>query len=93
MAKRPHHIGVVLNDQELARLDELRGQQERAVYLRCLLSQPPDDSEPTYGESLRLLAASARAGKVQAQVALERALRGAQEGSEDGGWLERILNE
>jgi hypothetical protein len=38
-----------------------------------------------------LLARSARAGKVQAQVALERALRGAQ-AADDGDWLARLLD-
>jgi hypothetical protein len=41
MSAREHRITVRLNDQEAARLDELRGDEERPVYLRRLLYEPP----------------------------------------------------
>ena len=40
MSARENKVKVRLNDQELARLDEMRGDEERAVYLRRLLHQP-----------------------------------------------------
>jgi hypothetical protein len=78
-----HQIRVRLNDQELARLDELRGDEERAVYLRRLLHEPPDGSEvATYTESLAIPSRLARDGRTTAAIALERALRGDQPASE-----------
>jgi hypothetical protein len=80
VSRRSHYIKVSLTDQEAARLDELRGDEERAVFMRRLLYQPPDGSEAaTHGESLALLTRSAREGRVAAQIALERALRTAQQ--------------
>jgi hypothetical protein len=35
MSYRKHYVKVSLSDQEVTRLDELRGDEERAVYLRC----------------------------------------------------------
>lgn len=87
-------ITVRLTSQEVARLDEMRGGGvSRSRFVGELLRRSgPLDDEPSYGEALGLLARSARAGKVQAQVALERALRGAQDGAGDG-WLARILGD
>ena len=45
MSNRSRYVKLSLNDQELARLDEIRGDEERAVYLRRLLHEPPDGSE------------------------------------------------
>jgi Arc/MetJ-type ribon-helix-helix transcriptional regulator len=86
-------ITIRLSPQEVARADELRGEGvSRSAFVRELLRRAgPLDEQPSYAESLLLLARSARAGKVQAQVALERALRGAQ-GDYDGDWLERLLD-
>jgi hypothetical protein len=86
-------ITIRLSPQEVARADELRGEGvSRSAFVRELLRRAgPLDEQPSYAESLLLLARSARAGKVQAQVALERALRGAQ-GDDDGDWLERLLD-
>jgi Arc/MetJ-type ribon-helix-helix transcriptional regulator len=86
-------ITIRLSPQEVARADELRGEGvSRSAFVRELLRRAgPLDEQPTYAESLLLLARSARAGKVQAQVALERALRGS-EGDDDGDWLERLLD-
>jgi hypothetical protein len=92
MSNRSHHVKVSLNDQELARLDEVRGDEERAVHLRRLLHEPPDGSEvATHGESLAILSRLARDGKVSAAIALERALRGG-EAATDDGWLQKLLN-
>ena len=86
-------ITIRLSPQEVARADELRGDGvSRSAFVRELLRRAgPLDEAPSYGEALLLLARSARAGKVQAQVALERALRhGVDDEADD--WLERILD-
>lgn len=86
-------VSIRLTPEELARLDELRGGGvSRSAFIRELLRRSgPLDEDPSYGEALRLLARSARAGKVQAQVALERSLRDAQDAG-DGDWLARMLD-
>ena len=86
-------ISVRLPVGELARLDEMRGSGvSRSAFVRELLRRSgPIDEEPSYGESLRLLARSARAGKVPAQVALERALRASDVVSDADGELARLL--
>lgn len=78
----------VRNDQELARLDEMRGDEERAVYPRRLLHEPPRGTEAaTYGEALLILTRPARDGRTTAASALENALRGEQPESELEGCL------
>jgi hypothetical protein len=86
-------VTIRMSPEELARVDEMRGEGvSRSAFVRELLRRSaPLDEEPTYAEALVLLARSARAGKVQAQVALERALRGT-ESADDAGWLDRILD-
>lgn len=76
-----------MSGEEVARVDELRGEGvSRSAFVRELLRRSgPLDEAPTYAESLLVLARSARAGKVQAQVALERALRGVQDDG-DADW-------
>ena len=65
MAKREHKVLVSLNDQEATRLDEIRGDEERAVYLRRLLHEPPKGNEvATHGEAMAILTRLARDGKV-----------------------------
>lgn len=77
MSAREHKIKVTLSDQEAARLDELRGDEARAVHLRALLYEPPSGDEvATHGESLAILTRLARDGRTTAAIALERALRG-----------------
>ena len=87
-------ISVRLSAGELARVDELRGEGvSRSAFVRELLRRAGQlDEQPSYEEAVLLLARSARAGKVQAQVALERALRpsGEAEGPPDGE-LARLL--
>lgn len=75
-------VTVRLTAQEIARPDELRGAgMSRPGFIRQLLrASGPLEDVPSRTEALRLLAESARAGKVAAQVALARELR---EGSED----------
>jgi hypothetical protein len=75
---RQHSIKVTLDDFELARLDELRpAGTSRPAFLRSLLREPPrDDDVATREESLAILTALARDGRVAAAIALERALRG-----------------
>jgi hypothetical protein len=83
MSNRNHYVKVSLSDQEVTRLDELRGDEERAVYLRRLLHEPPKGTEvATHGEAMAVLTRLARDGKVVAAVALEKALRGDQPASE-----------
>ena len=91
MSTRRHHVKVTLSDRELSRLDELRDAAPRAVYLRRLLYDPPRASEvATRNEALSLLSEQARAGKVAATIALERALRDEDEESMDDA-IDRIL--
>ena len=57
-----------------------RENEERAVYLRRLLHEPPVGNEAaTHGESLAILTRLARDGRTTAAIALERALRGGDE--------------
>jgi hypothetical protein len=47
MSARAHHIKVTLSDQELARLDEIRGEEERAsTCAGCCRSLPAARSPP-----------------------------------------------
>ena len=79
MSPRTHKVMVSLDDQEAARLDELRGDEERAVYLRRLLHRPPKGTEvATHTEAMTILTRLAREGRSTAAIALERALRGEQ---------------
>jgi hypothetical protein len=89
MSARQNKITVRLNDRELARLDELRGDDDRAAHLRRLLHEPPKGSEvATHGESLAILSRLARDGRTTAAIALERALRGERS---PGDELERFI--
>ena len=82
-ARRRHYVKVSLDDHEIARLDEIRGDEERAVYLRRLLHEPPKGTEiATHSEALAILTRLARDGRATAAIALERALRGDQPASE-----------
>ena len=84
MAKREHHVMVVLNDDEIAVLDEHRGATPRATYLRQLLHGPRGDAEvATRTEAMSILTRLARDGRQQAAVALAKELR---EGGEVDSW-------
>lgn len=85
-------VSIRLTPEELARLDEMRGSGvSRSAFMRALLrAAGPLDGEPTHIEALRLLAESARGGKVAAQIALERALRAS--GASEPGELEAFLS-
>jgi hypothetical protein len=87
-------ISIRMSAGEIARLDEMRAEGvSRSAFLRETLRRAgPLDEEPSYDEALLLLARSARAGKVQAQVALERALRD-ENGVEPEGELARLLRD
>ena len=87
-------ITIRLTPEEVARVDEIRGDGvSRSAFVREMLRRAaPLDEAPSYPESLLLLAKSARAGKVQAQVALERALR-AESDVEPDGELARLLRD
>jgi hypothetical protein len=45
MSNRRHHFKVSLSDEEIAQLDEIRGNEERVVHLRRLLHEPPNGTE------------------------------------------------
>lgn len=93
MSGKTTTVTIRLSSEEVSRLDEMRGAGvSRSAFVRELLRRSgPVDDQPSYPEALRLLARSARAGKVQAQVALEHAVRGAQS-EDDGDWLARLLD-
>jgi hypothetical protein len=88
-----HPISVHLTSEEVARLDEIRSAEvSRSAFMRGLLrAAGPQDDAPTHDEAVRLLAESARGGKVAAQIALERALRADQGASDPDGELARLL--
>jgi hypothetical protein len=75
MSSQTTTITVRLTPQEVARVDELRGDGGAARRSCGSCCTGPIDDAPTYAEALALLARLARAGKTPAQVALERALR------------------
>ena len=92
MSARQNRITLRFSDQELARLDELRGDQERAVFIRHLLREPPSGDEvATRTEALGILTRLARDGRTTAAIALERALREDQEVPD--GELARLLRD
>jgi hypothetical protein len=86
-------VSVRMSADEVARLDELRGaDMSRSGFVRELVRLAgPLDEAPTYDEAVVLLARSARAGKVAAQVALERALRSDQDEPSEDSELERLI--
>jgi hypothetical protein len=88
-----HTVSVHLTEEEVARLDEIRSSDvSRSAFMRALLrSAGPLDGAPTHDEAVRLLAESARGGKVNAQIALERALRADQGREGADGELARLL--
>lgn len=72
---RTNRVTVLLDDRELARLDELRGALSRPAFLRSLLREPPRREVASHPEALEILTGLARDGGSQAAIALERALR------------------
>jgi hypothetical protein len=95
MNQRDHEIRVRVNDAELASLDAHRGSLSRAGYVRSLLREPPSREQiATREEVMALLSEQGRAGKVQALLALERALRNAPEpGDSFDDDLKRLLED
>jgi hypothetical protein len=93
--RRTHEVTVRLDDDELARLDELRsGVTARAVYLRSQLREPPAERDvATHQEALAILSEMARTGKVTAAIALERALRDRHDDASFDDDLARILRD
>ncbi len=74
---RTNRLFVHLTDAEMAKLDQMRGSVARSAYVRSLLTNSGRAGVADTAEALRLLSESARAGSIQAQIALERALRAA----------------
>ena len=92
MSARTNKVSIRFSDQELARLDELRGNQERPVFIRHLLREPPSGDEvATRSEVLAILSNQARDGKVTAAIALAKELREGEEVPE--GELARLLRD
>jgi hypothetical protein len=85
-------VSIRLNAQDLARVDEMRAPgTSRSAFVRELLRQAgPVDEYATHTEALEILTRLARAGKVGAAVALERATR-AESAQEPAGGLEEFL--
>jgi hypothetical protein len=90
MKRRNRSVQVILTDDELARLDELRPSGvSRPAFFRQLLGEPPrGDEVATREEVLSILTSLAREGRVSAAIHLERALRGE---AEAGDILDEIL--
>jgi hypothetical protein len=99
MSAREHQITVRFNADELARLDERRPDGlTRAQWLRELARGPAAGGEtPSRDQVVAALWQMTKDGKVQAAVALERALRDRSglrnEPLDDGDddWLERFV--
>ena len=91
--RRPHEIRLSLDDDELARLDEMRpAGQSRPAYLRALIRKPPETQDvAARSEALAILTGLARDGRVAAAIALERALRDSDEAESDD--LEALLSD
>lgn len=88
MSRRERKVEVLVNDSELALLDEHRpDKMSRAAYVRSLIRKPQGDLDvASRAEVLALLTEAARGGSVTAQVALERALREAGEAANLDPW-------
>ena len=83
-----------LSPEDLVKIDELRpAKVSRSEFVRTLLRHAdPMNETASHMESVRLLSDSARAGNVQAQVALERALRAsAKQEDEVGDAITKLL--
>jgi hypothetical protein len=97
MSAREHEVRVRLNADELAQLDERRPDGlTRAQWLRELARGPVEAGEPpSRREVIAALWRMTQDGKVQAAVALERALRERSalrnEPPDDDDWLERFM--
>ena len=83
--RRKNDLMVRLSDEELARLNEIRPPAlSRPAFIRSLLRKPPTGDEcATRSEALSILTALAREGRVSAAIALERALREAEDDTID----------
>lgn len=93
MNQRKNEVRVLVSDAELACLDEHRGGLSRAGYVRSLLREPPTREQiADRQEVLALLSEQARAGKVAAAIALERALR-PEDGLSIDDELDRLLGD
>ena len=97
MSARENRVMDRLNDQKLARLDEMRGDEERAVYLRRLLHEPPRDTEvATHGEAMVIVTRSARDGRTTAATGQRQSSRPSSANSsrlwDCARWREATLN-
>jgi hypothetical protein len=91
---REHEIKVRLSDDELEALDELRNGVSRAAFLRSLVRKPPEVTDVAdRTESLAILTAMARDGKVTAAIALARELSGQPVENERRGDERTLLDE
>jgi hypothetical protein len=89
---RTHRLELQWSDDELEAVDEERGSIPRAVYVRSLITRPVEVADvASRTEALAILTAQARAGKVSASIALERALRDSGQPTDDE-WLDRLID-
>jgi hypothetical protein len=75
---RVHRLVIRVNDDERARIDELRSGLSRPAFMRSLLRSGLPAVEPevaTHAEALGILTRLARDDGTAAAIALERALR------------------
>jgi hypothetical protein len=89
---RENEVKIRLNDDEIARLDEVKPRgMTRAAFVRSLLREPRGEAEvASRAEALAILTGLARDGRVSAAIALERALREADNPREEDE-LSKIL--
>ena len=95
MSKRTQEVKVRLNADEMARLDEQRPNGlTRAQWLRELAKGPARAAEtPSREQVIAVLWRMTQDGKVQAAVALERALRDRDGADQPEGELARLLRD
>ncbi len=89
---RTNRVTTLLDDRELARLDELRGALSRPAFLRSLLREPARGEVASHSEALEILSGLARDGGSQAAIALERALR-LKDAEPSGDGLSKLLDD
>ena len=86
MSRRENKVEVMVNDEELAELDELRGGRPRAAFIRSLLRGIPENADvASRAEALSILTGLAREGRTTAAIALARELR--EEGNTDERYI------
>jgi hypothetical protein len=91
-ARRTHEVRVALNDDEFARLEEIRPLGvSRSAFIRSLVRGDPQDPDvASRAEALSILTSLAREGRTSAAIALVRELRSNDQATIDDE-IDRIL--